>query len=129
MQLCLMLATCSLLAAAQGTGRISGKVEDVSGCAIAGASVSASDLTSGVVVRTKTADDGQFHLSGLAPDRYLATVEKTGFNAYVAGISLATQPSVNVEAELTVLPGARPNPLASRYCNRIRRSGYSAGSN
>jgi iron complex outermembrane receptor protein len=125
--LCLAILSCALMAWTQGTGKISGKVVDVSGSPVAGASITMTDLTSGAVARAKTAANGQFSASGLAPDRYLVTVEKTGFNAFIERVSLATQQSVNIQATLTVetlaqsvvvrgtvVPGATPQPTRSQ---------------
>jgi len=126
-RLCGVIVSCALMALAQGTGKISGKVQDASGSPVAGATVTLSDLTSGAVVHVKTASDGQFSAKDLAPDRYLVTVEKTGFNSYMERVSLVTQQSVNVEARLTVetlaqsvvvrgtvIPGATPQPSRSQ---------------
>jgi iron complex outermembrane receptor protein len=122
-RLCVVMVSCALMAWAQGAGKISGKVVDVSGGGVSGASITLTDLTSGKVVRAKTGADGQFSANGLAPDRYLVTVEKTGFDASSQSVSLATQQSVVVNATLTVatlaqsvvvrgtvIPGARPQP-------------------
>ena len=68
-RLCVVIVSCALMVWAQGTGKISGKVQDVSGSPVAGATVTLSDLTSGAVVRVKTAADGQFGAKDLAPDR------------------------------------------------------------
>ena len=121
--LCAAVFCCVFLAWAAGQGAISGKAVDESGAAIPSASVSISDLTSGAVVRTTTGPDGEFHVSNLVPDRYLVAVEKSGFNAFIQQVSLATESSVVVNAKMTiatlaqsvvvrgtVVPGARPMP-------------------
>ncbi len=108
---------------AQGTGKISGKVVDISGRAVAGAKVSLSNLTSGAVVKTKTGADGTYSASGLVPDEYLVTVEKTGFQGFTEGVKVTAQKTTVVDAKLsvqtlaqsvvvrgTVIPGARPVP-------------------
>ena len=122
-RICLLLVGCALIAYAQGVGTISGQVVDASGAAIPGASVSISNLTSGAVTRATTGADGSFVVNNMKPDRYLVTVEKTGFEAYTEQVSLATQQSVTVKAKMsiatltqsvvvrgTVVPGARPMP-------------------
>jgi iron complex outermembrane recepter protein len=85
-----------------GKSTISGKAVDASGSAMAGATVSISDLTSGAVVKTSTGADGQFSVSNLTPDRYLVAVEKSGFNTYTEVVSLINQQSVTIQATLTV---------------------------
>lgn len=120
---CVAVLSAMFVAWAAGRGTISGKAVDESGAAIPDASVSISNLTSGAVVRTKTGADGRFRASNLEPDRYLVTVEKSGFNAFTQQVSLATEQSVVVHAKMTiatlsqsvvvrgtVVPGARPMP-------------------
>jgi len=120
---CVAVFLCVFLAWAAGQGAISGKAVDESGAAIASASVSVSNLTSGAVARTRTGADGQFRISNLEPDRYLVTVEKTGFNPFTQQVSLSTEQSAVVNAKMsiatlsqsvvvrgTVVPGARPMP-------------------
>jgi len=122
-RICLLVVGCALIACAQSVGTISGQVVDVSGAAIPAATVSISNLTSGAVARATTGADGSFVVNNLKPDRYLVTVEKTGFEAYTEQVSLATQESVIVKAKMsiatlaqsvvvrgTVVPGARPMP-------------------
>ncbi|HEV2221393.1 MAG TPA: TonB-dependent receptor [Candidatus Acidoferrales bacterium] len=121
--LCAAVFCSVFLVWAAGQGTISGKTVDESGSAIASASVSISDLTSGAVVRVTTGADGSFVANNLKPDRYLVTVEKTGFEAFTQQVSLTTQQSVTVNAKMsiatlaqsvvvrgTVVPGARPMP-------------------
>jgi iron complex outermembrane receptor protein len=120
---CLFVFSFALIAYAQGTGSINGQVVDSTGAPISAATVSISNLTSGAVAHAKTAADGSFAVGNLEPDRYLVTVEKSGFNAYTEQVSLATQQSVTVKATMTiatlaqsvvvrgtVVPGARPMP-------------------
>jgi len=135
--LCVAVFCSVFLAWAAGQGTISGKAVDESGAAIPSASVSISNLTSGAVVRVTTGADGSFVAKNLKPDRYLVTVEKTGFEAFIQQVSLATESSIIVNAKMTiaslaqsvvvrgtVVPGARPMPtrdeiLASDQSIRI----------
>lgn len=118
-----LLAASVLVAFAQGAGTITGQIVDTSGAAIPGATVLANNLSSGRVARATTASDGTFTISDLAPDKYLVSVEKSGFQSFTEQVSLVTQTSVTVNAKLeietlsqsvvvrgTVVPGARPMP-------------------
>lgn len=120
---CLSILCGSLSAFAQGSGSIKGRVLDESGSAIPAAVVTVTDLTSGAGVRTQSGPDGQFEIHNLRPDKYLVTVEKSGFTAFTRQVSLVTEQVVTVEAKLpiatlsqsvvvrgTVVPGARPEP-------------------
>jgi iron complex outermembrane recepter protein len=120
---CLSILCCNLLALAQGNISIKGRVIDESGSAIPGAVVTATDLTSGAVARAQSGADGQFVINHISPDKYLVTVEKSGFNAFTQQVSLSTEQTVTVQAKLsiatlsqsvvvrgTVVPGARPQP-------------------
>jgi iron complex outermembrane recepter protein len=121
--LLLLVAGYAPLVWAQNTATITGKVVSTSGDAIAGASVSATDLTTGTVVHATTNADGKFNLTAASRDEQLVTIEKSGFEAFTKRVSFATQSSVAVNATLsvaslaqtivvrgTVMPGARPQP-------------------
>lgn len=120
---CIWLLAGAFAAFAQGTATITGQVSDTSGAAVPGAAVSANDLTSGKVSRATTGGDGTFTIANLAPDKYLVSIEKAGFDAYTEQVSLVTQQSVTINAKMsiatlsqsvvvrgTVVPGARPMP-------------------
>ncbi len=113
----------ALVAHAQQTGKITGTVEDVSGSAVVGATITVTDLTSGAVTHTQTAADGHFRANGLARDRFLVSVEKGGFEPFTQRVSLTTEQTATLSVRLTVMtlsqsvvvrgtviPGARPVP-------------------
>jgi iron complex outermembrane recepter protein len=130
----LALLCCSaIIASAAGNGQISGKVTDASGAAVTAVVVSVTDLTSGAVVHVVTGSDGAFTFKGLDNDTQLVTIEKSGFEAFTEKVSLATQPSVEVNAKLqvatlsqtlvvrgTVMPGARPMPTRDEVQNSLQ---------
>jgi iron complex outermembrane recepter protein len=130
----LVLLCCStIIASAAGNEQISGKVMDSSSAAMAGVVVSITDLTSGAVVHVVTGPDGTFIFKGLDNDTQLVTIEKSGFEAFTEKVSLATQPSVEVNAKLqlatlsqtlvvrgTVMPGARPMPTRDEVQNSLQ---------
>ncbi len=96
--LCLVLsiaATLPAFAQVAGTGSIQGTVTDPSGAPIAGASVTAKNIATGVETARKSTDAGLFVLPLLIPGEYTVTVKATGFEAL-------TQAHVVVEALATV---------------------------
>src|SRR5262249_55028596 len=75
----LLLAASSAFAQAGGTGTIQGTVPDPSGAIVAGASVTATNLATGVRTERKTTDAGFFALSLLPAGEYTVSVTATGF--------------------------------------------------
>ncbi len=113
----------AFLSNAQATGQVMGRVVDSSGAPVPDARVSLANLATNSVLRTTTSADGRYSFSNVAPDPQLVTVEKEGFQSFTQRISLATQPSVTVDATLsiaslaqtmvvrgTVVPDAQPVP-------------------
>ncbi|HEV2288269.1 MAG TPA: TonB-dependent receptor [Candidatus Acidoferrales bacterium] len=114
---------CAAFALAQSPGTISGQVLDASGAALRAATVTITNLTSGTVTHATTGADGRFVASNLSADRYLVTVEKSGFQSFNQVVSLSADQPLSVNAKLqvetlgqsvvvrgTVMPGARPMP-------------------
>ncbi len=123
----LLLVGWASVTSAQITGTIEGKVVNVNGEPIAGASVSVNDLTTGAVVHTTTGAEGQFRATTASVDNQLVTVEKSGFESYTHVVSFSSGHSVIVNAKLavatlsqtvvvrgTVMPGARPQPTRAQ---------------
>ena len=111
---CLLAAFLSVaIATAQvaGTGSIQGTVTDPSGAAIAGASVTAKNVATGVETARKSTEAGLFVLPLLIPGEYTVTVKATGFESL-------TQTHVVVEALATVAV----NPTTDRSARPTRRS-------
>ncbi len=131
---CLLIASCVFIAnGAQGTGVIAGKVLDAGGGAIADATVSLADVTTGQTVHTTTGADGQFTFNNAPSDLQLVTIEKSGFETFTQRVALGTQRSVTVNATLnvatlaesvvvrgTVVPGARPMPTRDDVQNSLQ---------
>ena len=70
---------------AQSTGQLSGRVEDASGGAVAGAVVNLSLTgTTGANFSTQTGAEGYFSFAGLTPASYKLTVSSAGFQQYLS---------------------------------------------
>ena len=64
---------------AQALSGITGTVTDSSGAVVDGATVSITDVDTGVVTRTTTSSSGTFVVTGLTPGTYSVSVGKSGF--------------------------------------------------
>jgi hypothetical protein len=78
-----------------GSGSIEGTVVDPSGAAVAGATVTATNVATGVQTVRQTTNAGFFAISPLPPGQYRITVSASGFKTL-------TQESVTLEALATV---------------------------
>src|SRR5215467_2469042 len=76
--LCLFISLAPL-SAQTTTGSIVGTVSDPSGAVIAGASVSVSNMDTGIAVKTSTDSTGNYVVTPLPVGRYSVTVEAQGF--------------------------------------------------
>jgi hypothetical protein len=100
-----LLASAPLGALAQtaNTGAITGVVKDQSGAVVAGATVKAINIATGVTRMTTTGDSGSYELAALPPADYRIEIEAQGFAKYIQ------EPvTVNVLARVTVDPEMKP---------------------
>ncbi len=87
------------MSAQESRATIIGRVTDASGAVIGGASVSFTNVGTGVVVKTVTNGEGNYFSSFLIPGTYRVTAEMPGFkNLVCSGITL----SVNDRLELNL---------------------------
>jgi Carboxypeptidase regulatory-like domain len=78
-----------------------GTVTDPSGAAIPGASVTATDVATGVATKTTSGAAGDYVLPSLPPATYSVRFEKTGFKAtLMRGIVLQVDQKANLNAQL-----------------------------
>ena len=83
---------------------VSGLVTDSSGAMVSGAKVSATNLETGVVTTTQTANAGTYILPALSPGRYRIEAELAGFKRYVRdGVTLQVQERPQID--ITLEPG------------------------
>jgi hypothetical protein len=78
---CSVLAAAGLLYASV-TGSISGTVTDASGAAIAGATVTVTNIDTGISEKQQTNAQGFYSFQNLAVGKYTLVVEQKGFKAY-----------------------------------------------
>jgi hypothetical protein len=64
------------------TASISGTVTDASAAAVAGATVSAANVDTGVTTKQQTNSQGYYSFQSLPPGKYTVDVEQTGFKSY-----------------------------------------------
>lgn len=101
---CAALALAATTAWAQTiTGSIRGTVTDPSGAVIAGASVTATNVATGVNTTTRTNKDGDYNIQFLPIGNYTVTVTATGFaKDSVAAFALEIDQIAKVDAKLQV---------------------------
>jgi hypothetical protein len=88
---------------AQGYGRIAGTVTDPSGAVVAGATVTATQVDSGVVSTVKTGGDGNYLFPSLLPANYVIAVTAKGFEKYTqTGVTLLADAAISVNIKLTI---------------------------
>jgi hypothetical protein len=88
---------------AQQSGQIVGVVADSSGAVIVGATVKATEVSTGFVRSTITAADGQYVLAAMRPTRYEITAENPGFRGFRrTGIELLANQSLTLNITLDV---------------------------
>src|SRR6476660_9245132 len=80
LSLLLVLAGLSMTVRAQAVyGNIIGTVTDPQGAAVAGATVSVTDLTKNVTTTVKTNEEGNYTVTHLIPGRYSVKIEAQGY--------------------------------------------------
>ena len=97
------MLTCALAFAQGTTATISGNVTDSSGSAVAGASVTATNLDTNVTRKQSTQDDGSYSLLFLPIGNYRVEISGTGFKKFEqTGIVLEVNRNAKVDAVLQV---------------------------
>ncbi len=86
------------------TGSIAGVVTDANGAAIANATVTATNSTSGVSRTTNTSDSGSYLIAVLPAGTYALTVEAAGFLKYVVS-SIPVKANETAQADATLRAG------------------------
>ncbi|MCC6586408.1 MAG: TonB-dependent receptor [Bryobacterales bacterium] len=91
------------LSAQVTTGTILGIVSDASGAAVAGASVTITEVNKNTTTRTQSDQDGVYNAPFLVPGIYNVTVEKEGFKKAVAqSVQLEVDQKARTDIQLAV---------------------------
>src|SRR3984885_13938799 len=91
------------LASAGITGSISGVVTDKSGAVVAGASVTATDILTGVQTTQKTDTKGFYNLPTLAVGTYDLEIKQVGFKTYrQTGLVIDANSALRADASLAI---------------------------
>jgi hypothetical protein len=101
----LLMLTFSLaspnLSAQAVSGNVDGTVTDASGAAIPNASVSIKDLDRGALLRTVTNGEGNYSQIHLLAGHYEVKVEREGFAAFTANVTVQVDATTRVDATLS----------------------------
>ena len=83
--------------------RITGHITDTAGAVVLNATVTATNVDTGIRTHSATTADGEYVIPELSPGNYTVTVEAQGFQKYLrAGVTLNADSVVRVDATLTV---------------------------
>ena len=95
------IAAAGVAGAQEYRGRIQGTISDPSQSVIAGATVTLSNINTGINAVRTTNERGHYLFDLVEPGNYRLTVEATGFSKFVQeNISLATRGDVTIDASL-----------------------------
>ena len=82
-------------------GTVKGTIVDLNGAVVAGAEITLVDVKLNKSIEVKSADDGSFSLSNVAPGVYQLVVKSTGFkNLVLNDLKVSPKETANVEAIL-----------------------------
>jgi hypothetical protein len=102
---CLGVAGTAPAAAASGLGGLAGRVQDTSGAALPGVTVTASCSKHSSLASTVTNSRGEYVLEGLPPGSCAVAFELTGFEAHaVRAVELRADETSVLDRELSVAP-------------------------
>src|SRR5262245_28941169 len=99
----LFLLSSALCLAQVSTGSLSGTVTDASGAAVAGATVTATQTSTGRALQTLTTEAGLYAFPNLDVGPYTLTVEKAGFKRLSRAnivIAISTRTALDVALEI-----------------------------
>ena len=99
--LCLLLAGAGWLAAQAVNGTLQGRVQDSTGAAIAGATITATNAATGLMRSATVSGVGDYQIQGLPAGDYTVSVEKEGFQKSAKKIHLDLGASASVDFSLS----------------------------
>ena len=89
-------------ASAQQGSEVGGTVMDPTGAVIVGATVTATDVASGIAISQPTNAAGRYRILGLQPSVYKISCEQTGFKTALIDVALEVGKVTNVDITLEV---------------------------
>ena len=96
------------------TGAITGTVTDILGATVAGASVTATELSTNIVSHTTTNQDGIYSIRFLRIGMYKVSIQATGFTPYEVGpFNVETNQELRVDGKLGVAGSATTVEVAA----------------
>jgi len=101
--LCAFSSPHAALGQATNTGTVVGTVTDQSGAVIAGASVTVTNTSEGIILKAVSNNDGSFTLTTVPPGTYDVTATKAGFSvarAESVTVNLGGQATVNLKLKV-----------------------------
>ncbi|MGH9604777.1 MAG: carboxypeptidase regulatory-like domain-containing protein [Terracidiphilus sp.] len=99
--ICILCAGASGALFAQGNGSISGTVADTTGAMVAGAEITLTQITTGLVLKTTAGADGTYVFPTLAPSVYNVSARASGFAAFTEkGVQVRADNAVTVNIAL-----------------------------
>jgi hypothetical protein len=105
MLLLLALGCLAAGAMAQGNGSINGTVTDPTGAVVPGATVIATQASTGLAFKTATSAEGTYVFPTLGPSTYNLSIKQSGFQAYTEkGVQLRADASVTIN--IVLKPGS-----------------------
>ena len=106
-------------------GSVSGTIKDTSNALVANATVSATNVETGVQHQAATNGQGFYSFTNLPIGRYNITMQKAGFKPYQrTGVTVDADSAATVDAVLAVArdPRSLPSPKANSWLKRrVRR--------
>jgi roadblock/LC7 domain-containing protein len=99
-----ILCLTTFISAQTESGRVQGTVTDTSGAAIAGATVTVTDLGTGRVVTAQTSEEGAYSILSLQPGRYQIAVTQTNFKTTKQEVTVEV--AQNATLNFSLEPGA-----------------------
>ena len=108
--LCLVgcLACCLIAAPLWGqtnSGSLQGTVTDPSGAALAGATVTARNMDTGLTITTVTTEAGLYSVPNLPPGRYAVSVDAPSLKKYTQeGVTVATGTAISLDIQMQLGP-------------------------
>jgi hypothetical protein len=96
-----LVLTAASAAAQQDAATVTGEVTDPTGAVVPGATVTVTNLGTGIALTTVTNDSGLYSLPGLRPGDYTLVIEFQGFSKFArTGITLQVAQVVRLDARL-----------------------------